>query len=98
MKKGIHPAYGPVAFRDQNTGTVFVTRSTLQPSETTVVDGVEYPVVNVEISSDSHPFWTGQARVNDTEGRVAQFNRRFGRGAKGAQGSAVAEGAPEGTA
>lgn len=92
MKKHIHPAYGPVAFRDQNTGTLFVTRSTLaqgdtqEKRETVVVDGVEVPVVNVEISSDSHPFWTGQARVLDAEGRVEQFNRRYGRkGPPGAQ-------------
>lgn len=79
MKKGIHPHYGRVAFRDLNTGAVFVTRSTLQPKETIVVDGEEVGVVNVEISSDSHPFWTGQARVLDSEGRVEQFNRRYGR-------------------
>ena len=83
MKKGIHPDYGPVAFRDSSTGTVFVTRSTLKPRETTVVDGVEHPVVTVEISSDSHPFWTGQARVMDSQGRVEQFNRRYGRAPRG---------------
>lgn len=80
MKKGIHPAYERVAFRDSTTGAVFVTRSTLRPSETIDIDGDALPVVNVEVSSDSHPFWTGKARVHDGEGRVAQFNRRYGRG------------------
>ena len=79
MKKGIHPKYDVVAFRDQNTGSVFVTRSTATSNETVIIDGREMPVINVEISSDSHPFWTGKARVMDTEGRVEQFNRRYGK-------------------
>lgn len=80
MKKGIHPTYERVAFRDSTTGVVFDTRSTLRPSETIDIDGDAVPVVNVEVSSDSHPLWTGKARVHDSEGRVAQFNRRYGRG------------------
>lgn len=80
MKKGIHPTYERVAFRDSTAGAVFDTRSTLRPSETIDIDGDTVPVVNVEVSSDSHPFWTGKARVHDSEGRVAQFNRRYGRG------------------
>lgn len=82
MKKGIHPTYDYVAFRDQSTGSVFVTRSTATSSETVVVDGREYPVINVEISSDSHPFWTGKARVMGNEGRVQQFHRRYGKKAE----------------
>ncbi|CAB4754003.1 unannotated protein [freshwater metagenome] len=81
MKKDIHPEYGPVAFRDRSTGRLFLTRSTLasrRGGEQTVVDGVAYPVVDVDVSSDSHPFWTGTARTLDSEGRVEKFQRRYG--------------------
>lgn len=81
MKQDIHPAYGPVAFRDRGTGKIFLTRSTLagQATEKTVeVDGVSYPVVDVDVTSDSHPFWTGTAKVMDAEGRVEAFRRRYG--------------------
>jgi large subunit ribosomal protein L31 len=70
MRKNIHPGYGPVVFRDRSTGTTFVTRSTL--------GGPDVPVVDVEISSASHPFWTGGTRVVDTAGRVERFRRRYG--------------------
>ena len=81
VKKGIHPDYGHVGFRDIATGRIFVTRSTLVnrsglPRQE--IDGIEMPIVDVEISSDSHPLWTGQARVIDTEGRVEAFRRRYG--------------------
>lgn len=81
MKPGIHPAYGPVVFRDRGTGALFLTRSTLvdQPIDKSVeLDGATYPVVDVDVTSDSHPFWTGTAKVMDTEGRVEAFNRRYG--------------------
>ena len=81
MKPGIHPAYGPVAFRDRATGRVTLTRSTLvgQDHDRVVeIDGSTYPVVDVDISSDSHPFWTGTARTLDSEGRVEKFQRRYG--------------------
>lgn len=81
MKQGIHPPYGPVAFRDRATGRLILTRSTLigRDIDTTVeVDGVTYPVVDVDVSSDSHPFWTGTARTLDSEGRVERFRRRYG--------------------
>ena len=81
MKPGIHPPYGPVAFRDRATGRVTLTRSTLVGSATdklVEVDGWTYPVVDVDISSDSHPFWTGTARTLDSEGRVEKFQRRYG--------------------
>ncbi|MFC4029991.1 type B 50S ribosomal protein L31 [Streptomyces polygonati] len=84
MKPDIHPAYGPVVFRDRSAGFAFLTRSTMT-SATTVVweDGRTYPVVDVETSSASHPFYTGTARVLDTAGRVERFERRYGRrGAK----------------
>ena len=81
MKQGIHPDYGPVAFRDRSTGRITLTRSTLvtrDPDTTVVVDGRSYPVVDVDISDDSHPFWTGTARTLDSEGRVEKFQRRYG--------------------
>ncbi|WP_031013562.1 type B 50S ribosomal protein L31 [Streptomyces sp. NRRL F-5727] len=79
MKPGIHPAYEPVVFRDSASGTAFLTRSTMT-SEKTIEweDGRTYPVVDVEISSASHPFYTGTARVLDTAGRVEKFQRRYG--------------------
>lgn len=82
MQPDIHPAYGPVAFRDRSTGTVVVVGSTLagRPGLRTLeVDGVTYPLVDVDVSSASHPFWTGTARELDTEGRVEAFRRRYGR-------------------
>jgi len=81
MKQGIHPIYGPVAFRDRSTGRVVVIRSTLASAridKTVDVDGGSYPVVDVDVSSDSHPFWTGKTRTLDTEGRVQTFERRYG--------------------
>lgn len=80
MKKDIHPIYGRVAFRDRSTGSLFVTRSTLVAGNrrSILVDGEELPVVDVDITSDSHPFWTGKARTLDTEGRVQAFHRRYG--------------------
>ncbi|MET9125869.1 type B 50S ribosomal protein L31 [Streptomyces sp. NPDC004528] len=80
MKLGIHPAYGPVVFRDRAGGFAFLTRSTLTSDKTVEwEDGRLYPVVDVEISSASHPFYTGTARVLDTAGRVERFERRYGR-------------------
>jgi large subunit ribosomal protein L31 len=78
----IHPAYRPVVFRDRAADHAFLTRSTMT-SEKTVVweDGNTYPVVDVEISSASHPYYTGNARVLDTAGRVERFERRYGTGA-----------------
>ncbi|MFE5399222.1 type B 50S ribosomal protein L31 [Streptomyces sp. NPDC056568] len=80
MRKGIHPEYRPVVFRDRTAGHAFLTRSTLT-SERTVAwaDGRTYPVVDVEISDVSHPFYTGTARVLDTAGRVERFERRYGK-------------------
>ncbi|MDX2293593.1 MULTISPECIES: type B 50S ribosomal protein L31 [Streptomyces] len=79
MKPGIHPAYEPVVFRDTASGTAFLTRSTMTSDKTIEwEDGTTYPVVDVEISSASHPFYTGTARVLDTAGRVEKFQRRYG--------------------
>ena len=78
MKKGIHPEnYRLVAFKDMSNGDVFVTRSTANTREKEVVDGVEYPVVKLEISSSSHPFYTGKMKLVDTAGRVDKFMNRY---------------------
>lgn len=78
MKPGVHPDYRAVVFRDRGAGTAFLTRSTLSSSQTVGwSDGKEYPVIDVDISSASHPWWTGRRTVLDTEGRVEQFRRRY---------------------
>ncbi|MFI7241585.1 type B 50S ribosomal protein L31 [Streptomyces qinglanensis] len=80
MKPGIHPVHRPVVFRDKSAGFAFLTRSTMTGDATVAwEDGNTYPVVDVEISSASHPFYTGTARVLDTAGRVERFERRYGR-------------------
>lgn len=75
MKSDIHPEYAPVVFRDLASGATFLTRSTAT-SEKTIQweDGNTYPVVDVEISSASHPFYTGKQRILDSAGRVEKFN------------------------
>ena len=78
MKKGIHPEnYRLVAFKDMSNEEVFITRSCVNTKETIVVDGVEYPVVKLEISSSSHPFYTGKPKIIDTAGRVDMFCQRY---------------------
>lgn len=80
MKPGIHPAYGPVVFRDKAADFSFLTRSTATTNHMVEwEDGNTYPVIDIEISSASHPFYTGQARVVDTAGRVERFRRRYGK-------------------
>lgn len=82
MKPGIHPDYHPVVFQDSNTGTAFLTRSTVTSSRTIeweTPDCIQtYPLVVVEVSADSHPFWTGRQRVLDSAGQVEKFRRRYG--------------------
>lgn len=80
MKQGIHPDYRPVVFRDKGADVAFLTRSTATSSATVEwEDGNTYPVIDVQISSASHPFYTGKMRVLDSAGRVERFNRRYGR-------------------
>ncbi|MER6575212.1 type B 50S ribosomal protein L31 [Nonomuraea sp. NPDC001023] len=80
MKKNLHPSYRPVVFRDPSAGFAILTRSTLTSSRTVEwEDGRTYPVVDVDVSSASHPFYTGRSRVLDTEGRVERFNQRYGK-------------------
>ena len=78
MKTGIHPEYTAIVFRDLASGNAFLTRST-RTSDKTIEweDGNTYPVVDVEISSESHPFYTGKQRIMDSAGRVEKFNKRF---------------------
>jgi large subunit ribosomal protein L31 len=79
MKPGIHPDYHPVVFRDRAADFMILTKSTLTSGHTIEwEDGNTYPLVDVEISSASHPFYTGKSRVVDTAGRVEQFRRRYG--------------------
>ncbi|MFJ2027415.1 type B 50S ribosomal protein L31 [Streptomyces sp. NPDC087897] len=81
MKPGIRPAHRPVVFRDKAADLASPTRSTMTGDRTvTWEDGTTYPMADVEISSASHPFHTGTARVLDTVGRVERFERRYGRG------------------
>ncbi|MGI9541662.1 MAG: type B 50S ribosomal protein L31 [Cyclobacteriaceae bacterium] len=78
MKKGIHPEYKPVVFLDIQSDYKFLTRSTLSSKETIEwEDGNTYPLIKVEISSASHPFYTGKSIFVDTAGRVEKFNRRY---------------------
>ena len=77
MKSGIHPDYHKVLFVDSSTGTEWTSYATLTSSDTREVDGEVLPVIKLEISSASHPFWTGQARELDSEGRIDRFRRRY---------------------
>ena len=79
MRKGIHPEYRPTVFRDQSAEYTFMTRSTVKTDKTIVwEDGNTYPVVDVELSDMSHPFYTGKMKIVDTAGRVDRFNKRYG--------------------
>lgn len=78
MKEGIHPEYNFIVFKDVGSDFAFLTRSTMKSSETIQwEDGNTYPLVTVELSSASHPFYTGQQRLVDTAGRVERFRRKY---------------------
>ncbi len=78
MKKGIHPEdYRLVAFTDMSNNDTFLSRSTAKTKDIIVIDGVEYPQVKLEISSSSHPFYTGKMKLVDTAGRVDKFRSRY---------------------
>ncbi|HUW06798.1 MAG TPA: type B 50S ribosomal protein L31 [Williamwhitmania sp.] len=78
MKKGIHPEnYRIVAFKDMSNDHIFLTKSTAVTKETIMVDGTEYPVIKLEISSASHPFFTGKMKLVDTAGRIDKFKNRY---------------------
>jgi large subunit ribosomal protein L31 len=80
MKAGIHPEYKEVVFQDTSSDFAFLTRSTIESKETIKwEDGNEYPLVKVEVSSASHPFYTGKHKVLDSGGRVDRFKKRYGK-------------------
>ena len=79
MKEGIHPDYHKVIFVDSATGNEWVSRSTMKSSDMREVDGESLPVVRLEISAVSHPFWTGQLREAARGGKVDDFRRRYGK-------------------
>ena len=79
MKKGIHPEnYRPVVFKDMSNGDMFLSRSTCKTNETVEFEGQTYPLVKLEISNTSHPFYTGKTKLVDTAGRVEKFMNRYG--------------------
>ena len=82
MKQGIHPDYHRVLFVDTATGHEWVSRSTKTSSETKEIDGESLPVIKLEVSSHSHPFWTGTMRELDADGKIDRFRRRYGKGKK----------------
>ena len=83
MKADIHPKYNEVVFQDLSSNLAILTRSTMTSKETIKwEDGKEYPIIKVEISSASHPFYTGKHKVIDSGGRVDKFRKRYGAAAK----------------
>lgn len=78
MKKEIHPeSYRLVAFKDMSNDDIFITKSTIETKETIEVDGVEYPLVKLEISRTSHPYYTGKSKLIDTAGRIDKFKNKY---------------------
>ena len=83
MKKGIHPEnYRLVAFKDMSNNDIFLAKSTAQTNETVSVEGVEYPLVKLEISRTSHPYYTGKAKLVDTAGRIDKFKTKYSKFSK----------------
>lgn len=78
MKDGIHPTYRDVVFHDLSCDFKFITRSTVQSRDKIEFEGKEYPLVKIEVSSESHPFFTGKHKIVDTAGRVDKFRKKFG--------------------
>ena len=77
MKKDIHPNYRDVVFKDVSCDFEIITKSTIKTNDKITLAGKEYPLFKVDISSGSHPFYTGTQRVMDTEGRVDRFNKKY---------------------
>ncbi|MDC3079291.1 type B 50S ribosomal protein L31 [Flavobacteriaceae bacterium] len=78
MKSSIHPEnYRLVAFKDMSNDDVFITKSTANSKETIDIDGVEYPLIKIEISRTSHPYYTGKAKLVDTAGRIDKFKNKY---------------------
>ena len=83
MKEDIHPNYREVVFQDMSNDFKFITRSTIQTKEKITFEGKEYPLVKLEVSAESHPFFTGKHKIVDTAGRVEKFRQKYGtRGSK----------------
>jgi len=83
MQKDIHPNYRPVVFKDMGGDFAFLTRSTIKSDETIEwEDGNEYPLVKLEVTSATHPFYTGKQNIMDTTGKVERFRRRYGMASK----------------
>ncbi|MEE2673004.1 MAG: type B 50S ribosomal protein L31 [Myxococcota bacterium] len=78
MKSEIHPDYHDVIYIDSATGEEWMSRSTQTSKETREVDGEEIPIIKLEISSSSHPFWTGTMRELDADGKIERFRKRYG--------------------
>ena len=78
MKENIHPNYRDVVFHDLSCDFKFITRSTVNTRETITFEGKSYPLVKIEVSSESHPFFTGKHKIVDTAGRVEKFRQKFG--------------------
>ena len=78
MKQGIHPDFHKVVFMDSATGAKFLAGSTLNSEETVDYEGNTYPLIRVEISSDSHPFYTGKQKFSQADGRIEKFNKKYG--------------------
>jgi len=78
MKEGIHPNYRDVVFHDVSIDFKFITRSTINSRDTIEFEGKTYPLVKIEISAESHPFYTGKHKIVDTAGRVDKFRKKFG--------------------
>ena len=83
MKKDIHPEYKEVVFLDTSSEFKFMTKSTMTSKETKVIDGVEHYVIHCEVTSATHPFWTGKMHRLDTAGRIDRFNKKFDKIATG---------------
>ncbi|MDE2429948.1 MAG: type B 50S ribosomal protein L31 [Burkholderiales bacterium] len=79
MKDGIHPNYREVLFHDVSNDFKFVTRSTIHSKETMEFEGTVYPLIKIEVSAESHPFYTGKHKIVDTAGRVEKFRQKFGK-------------------
>ena len=79
MKNGIHPDYHPTVFVDTGASTEFITRSTMKSKETREIDGVEHYVIRLDVSSASHPFFTGKQRFVDAAGRIDKFRSKYGK-------------------
>ncbi|MET1259767.1 type B 50S ribosomal protein L31 [Flagellimonas sp. DF-77] len=78
MKTGLHPEnYRLVAFKDMSNDDVFITKSTAESKETITVEGVEYPLIKLEISRTSHPYYTGKTKLVDTAGRIDKFKNKY---------------------